>query len=123
MEDPYSVGSKVVCVDDLFDITLPNFQDIFHQLPKNEVTYKVRENDGSGAIKLEEIVNPEFPFDLGAGVMWTEPAFAQVRFAPLLEDRDELSESLLEDIELDVLVNEGMQDLEIESYELAPTVY
>jgi len=99
----YKVGSKVVCVNADFSALIkehPEFLDVFIQLPKESKVYTVRTTE-IGAIRLEELVNSECEINLGGVEIWEEPAFDSRRFAPLLENRDELTESMLDDILID----------------------
>ena len=99
----YKVGSKVVCVNADFSTLIkehPEFLDVFTQLPIENSVYTVRTSD-EGAIRLEELINPECAINLGGVDVWEEPAFDSRRFAPLLENRDELTESMLDDILID----------------------
>lgn len=100
----YRVGTKVVCVDANFDKLRdmdPDFFQAFHELPEDSKVYKVRTSE-QGAIRLEEIRNPECPINLGGVEVWDEPAFASRRFAPLIEDRNEMTDSLLNDLTKEV---------------------
>lgn len=97
-----SVGSKVVCVNSDFSGLSENNRKVFKQLPTKGTVYTVREFDDP-SIKLEEIVNPVVEMDVGGIRLNQEGAFHKNRFAPLLEDRDELTESILEDIEFEEL--------------------
>lgn len=100
----HKVGSKVVCVDGDFTTHIendPDFFQTFHGIPKEGKTYKVRTSE-CGAVRLDEIVNPVGPINLGEpiGVIWDEPAFEGVRFAPLLDNRDDLTNEMLKGIGL-----------------------
>ena len=107
----HPVNSKVVCVDADFSKQMasdPKFHEMFPYLPENKVTYTVRTSE-AGAIRLEEIVNPEGPINLGDRQnpvnIWDEGAFASERFAPLLENRDsdtnDMLNGMFKDIEND----------------------
>lgn len=102
------VGDKVVCVDDDFTthkINDPNFHLMFKQLPVKDEVYTVRSID-SVAIRLNEVVNPIVPINLGdrSNPIWIEdePAFHISRFAPLLNNRDELTDNVLNGILKDI---------------------
>jgi hypothetical protein len=47
----FKVGDKVVCIDDNFDKTKPNFEKIFPNLPIKDLVYTIREYQ-EPAIKL-----------------------------------------------------------------------
>jgi hypothetical protein len=108
----FKVGSKIVCVNDEFDLSDPLIRVMVK--PKYNVTYTVRDCD-EGMVRLEEVVNKEVPMDFGGMVIMTEPGFAENRFAPLQDNRDELTESLLNDLEVD---KEEYEYIEVEETEL-----
>lgn len=104
----FKVGQKVVCVNDDFTEHKkndPNFHVGLQNLPKEGVTYTVRTSEGP-AIRLDELVNPVIPINLGdrQSPLWIEdePAFHMSRFAPLLDNRDQLTDSLLNDLTKDI---------------------
>jgi hypothetical protein len=107
----HKVGDKVACVNDVFDTTQVNFTLMFEQLPIKDQVYVIRTSE-SGAVRLEEILNPVVPINLGdiESPIWItdEVAFASDRFAPLLTNRNELTEELLNDISIGVEEEELM---------------
>ena len=107
----YEVGSKVVCVDDTYDLSDPLIRRL--SKPKKDVTYTIREID-SPMLLLEEIVNPEIPIDMGGFVINQEPGFHQNRFAPLHDNRDEMTDALLNSLELE---HEEFEYIEVEETE------
>lgn len=108
----FEPGSKVVCVNDEFDLTDPVIRMMVK--PKKDITYTVRDCE-EGMVRLEEISNKELPMDFGGVIFMVEPGFAQNRFAPLLDNRDEMTEYLLNNLELDV---EEYEYIEVEETEL-----
>lgn len=97
----YTPGKKVVCINDDFSAMPQNNMKAFRQLPVKDVIYTVREFDDP-SLKLEEINNPTVTMNVGGILMDQEGAFHKNRFAPLLEDREEMTESLLEDISIEI---------------------
>lgn len=108
----YKPGSKVVCVNDKFDLSDPIIRSM--SKPKKDVTYTVRDCE-DGMVRLEEISNKQIPMDFAGVVLMVEPGFAQDRFAPLLDNRDKMTDSLLNNIELE---KEEFEYLEVEETEL-----
>jgi hypothetical protein len=98
----FKVGQEVVCVNDSFDTSDPNFYRVFTQLPKKGITYTIREYDAP-SIKLEEVQNSEVPMDMGGITMTEEPGFNQNRFAPLIEGSKEMEETAEAVIEKELL--------------------
>jgi len=81
------VGDSVICVDGDFSAQMnenAQFFEVFHNLPKQYSTYTLREVE-STRVLLEEVVNPEAPFNLAGVTIWTEPGFDIKRFRPLNE--------------------------------------
>lgn len=107
----YKPGSKVVCVNDEFDLTDPVIRSMVR--PKKDIVYTVRDCE-EGMVRLEEISNKEMPMYFGGVILMVEPGFAQNRFAPLLDNRDELTENMLNTLKLDV---KEYEYLEIEETE------
>lgn len=97
----YTPGKKVVCINDDFDGLSEANRKVFSKLPVKDKVYTVREFDDP-SLKLEEIVNPVVTMNVGGILMEQEGAFHKSRFAPLLENRDELSESILADISIEI---------------------
>ena len=104
----FKIGQKVVCIDDKFDMLQPQFTLLFKELPVEDETYTVREY-GDGRILLDEIVNPTLDQNVGGKIVPIESGFASRRFAPLLDDRADFADSILqgiaEDIEVERLIN------------------
>lgn len=98
----YKVGQEVVCVNDSFDTSDPDFYRVFTQLPKKDIVYTIREYDAP-SIKLEEVQNNEVPMDMGGITMNEEPGFNQNRFAPLISDSEEMAETTAIVIEKEVI--------------------
>lgn len=89
------VGKRVTCINDQFD---PEIAKLFQTLPKEGVTYTVRDafkTRNGPAYHLQEIHNPKVELD----GFFFEPSFHQDRFVP----EDEL-ENLLEEINSDLLI-------------------
>jgi len=93
----YTPGKKVVCVNDDFSGLPENNMRAFRQLPVKDVVYTIREFDDP-SLKLEELLNPIVTMNVGGILMDQEGAFHKSRFAPLLEDREEMTDSILESI-------------------------
>jgi hypothetical protein len=91
----FKVGDKVVCIDDNFDKTRPNFEKIFPNLPIKNVVYTIREYE-EPAIKLVEIVNPVTIINIDGVLIEDEGAFHEKRFAPLISSGLNLAESISE---------------------------
>lgn len=86
----FRIGQEVVCVDDVFDTSMGNFFECFHELPKKNKTYTVRLSE-SGRVLLEEINNPESPFNIDGITVWDEAGFNEIRFKDLQQALRELS--------------------------------
>lgn len=89
----FKVGDKVVCIDDNFDKTKPNFEKIFPRLPVKDVVYTIREYQ-EPSIKLVEIVNPKSIINLDGILIEDEGAFHEKRFAPIISSGMNLMESI-----------------------------
>lgn len=96
----FKAGQKVVCVRDSFD---PIQQATIPNLPKKDVTYRVRDafqvtrngtSSGVWALHLTEIRNPMLPHPSGLGTF--EPSFAAARFATVVEDEEAVAEEIEE---------------------------
>lgn len=99
----YKPGEKVVCVDGNFDTTQPRFAEFFNNLPVEKVTYTIREvRPLEKGLLLEEVVNPEVRTMRNGILVWVESGFAMRRFAPLLTDRDEFSDYILEQVSKEI---------------------
>ena len=96
----FQKGQKVVCIDDEFP---PHAHELFDRVPKKDSVYTVRaiyigrgnytkdesgKKDGEIGVLLEEIRNPADP-SLRAGLNG-ELGFNSERFAPLLDDEDQI---------------------------------
>lgn len=79
----FKVGDKVVCIDDNFDRSKPNFEKIFPNLPVKDSVYTIREYQ-EPSIKLVEVVNPTSLINLDGIIIEDEGAFHEKRFAPVL---------------------------------------
>ena len=78
----FTVGQKIVCVNDDFSNLKDSVSKKYVKLPRKGEQYTIREITAWG-ILLEEIKNEEFMF-LKHNNMITEPSFSPSRFVPLL---------------------------------------
>lgn len=97
MRHNFSVGQRIMCVDDRFRNT--KTMQHFTQWVKRDKTYTVREIRPAGAeggILLEEIKNPPCYFPHFGGNL--EPAFHPKRFVPLEEAEGEQAKEKAKEI-------------------------
>jgi hypothetical protein len=80
----FSVGQKIVCINDDFSNLKDEVSLKYVILPKKGETYTIREITSLG-LTLEEIVNKKFNF-LAHNNLVTEPKFSSRRFVPLQHD-------------------------------------
>lgn len=107
----YAPGNRVVCVDDDFSELSEKSMKAFRQLPVKNAVYTIREFEDP-SIKLEEIKNPKIKINMGGVLIDGEAGFHKSRFAPLLDNRNQLTDSLLEKI------SEGIGEELLEHFDL-----
>lgn len=107
----YAPGKKVVCIDDDFSGLSEKSMRAFRQLPVKNAVYTIREFEDP-SVKLEEIKNPKVKINMGGVLVDGEAGFHKNRFAPLLDNRDQMTDSLLEEI------SEGIEEELLEYFDL-----
>lgn len=110
----FTVGQKVVCVDDQFDSLTAS---VYRALPVKDVVYTIRavyvgrsqlacapgSSDGEIGVLLVELVNPPDPGNLHK----QELGFKSERFAPLLTDEETRTNQQHDEATEEVLVPAG----------------